>query len=225
MVRSDLMKTKISGLCQGISHMPFHELIPDAYYENEQSIHGHKLEVDGIEPTMVLEDVPRWRNKVFDYFTFLKGERFKSKIPEFVRLYIKEGDENLPMASLLVNMLSWLIFSEELLEFVKPLIEKDVQIFDAPVYFKSGEKVAGYKIINPIRVIDCIDWENSRVGRDEDGTVSCMGKICIKESLVGEHHLFRLKGWTYSVIVSDQLAKSIAKKGFKGIAFVRCGVS
>lgn len=188
--------------------MPFHKLIPDPYYENEQTIRDYEGILEG-----------------FDYYSFLDGKRFKGKIPDSVKLYISEGDEELPRASLLAGSLSWLIFSEELLEFVKPLIEKDVQIFDAPVYFKNGQKVEGYKIINPIRVIDCVDWEKSRVGRKEDGTISCMGKIYIKEDQVGEHHLFRLKGWTYSVIVSDQLAKSIAAKGFKGIAFIRCGVS
>jgi hypothetical protein len=205
--------------------MPFHELIPDLYYGNEQTIRDYKLEIDGIEPTMAWKEIPGWRHKVFDYSTFLKGKRFKGKIPEFVRLYINEGDEGLPRASLLAGSLSWLIFSDELLDFVKPLIEKDVQVFDAPVYFKNGQKVEGYKIINPIRVIDCIDWEKSRVGRKEDGTVSCIGKTCIKENRVGDHNIFRLKGWTWSVIVSDRLAKSIAKAGFRGIAFVRCGVS
>ena len=67
--------------------MPYHIMMPDAHYENEQTIRDYKLEVDGIEPTMVLEEIPRWRDKVFDYFSFLKGKRFKGKIPEFVRSF------------------------------------------------------------------------------------------------------------------------------------------
>ena len=205
--------------------MPYHIICCDAYYKNEQAIGEHKLMINGIEPTAAWKEIPGYRKKVFDYFTFLKGKRFKGRIPDFVKLYLNEGDEKLPQASLLGGSLSWLIFSQQLLDFTRPLIKKDVQVFDAPVYLKSGEKVEGYKIINSIHVVDCIDWDKSEVGRRKDGTISCMGKIYIKEDNVGNRHLFRLKGWTYSDIVSDQLAKSIARNGFKGIAFIRCGVS
>ncbi len=186
--------------------MKFWEIICDAYYENEQTIEDYEL-------------------GDFDYYTFLDGKEYKGRIPEFVKLYIRKGDEKLPQASLVGGPLSWLIFSDRLLNFLWPLIKDDVQVFDAPVFLKDGTKVEGYKLINPICVLDCIDWERTEVSRYDDGSIAYCQKIFIKDHCVGKHHIFRLKGYLYTLIVSDKLAKSLAGKGFKGIAFIKCGVS
>ena len=185
--------------------MPYHEIIRGP--STEQVIDDY----NGIEDSL--------------YFAFLKGKRFRGKIPDSVRLYLHKGDEYLPKASLLGGPLSWLIFSEKLLDFWWPMIKDDIQVFDAPVYFRNGVKVEGYKIINPISVIDCLDIEKSEVRWDEDGTIYWCPKICINENKAGNHHIFKLKGYFQPVIVSDQLAKSLKGKGFKGIAFIKCGVS
>jgi len=184
--------------------MKFHKLIKDGYYENEQTI-------------------AEWEMGDFNLIVFWLGKRYDAQIPEYVRLYIREGSENLPQAPLLANPVSWLIFSQRLLDFWWPYIKDDVQVFDAPVYFKNGKKVGGYKLINPICILDVIDWENSKVLRKEDGSLAYISKIFIKEGLVRNHHIFRLKGYLYTVIISDILAKSLVGKNFKGIAFIRCG--
>lgn len=191
--------------------MPFHEIIPDGNYEDEQIVDDYEGILEG-----------------FDYFTFMKGKRFKGKIPDNVRLYIGEDTENRPQASLLGGaMHSWLIFSDRLLDFVWPLIKEDVQVLEAPVYRRSdGDRISGYKIVNPLRVIDCIDWEKTYADRNEDGSIKyVLGKKYIREKAVGDHHIFRMKYWLGPVIVSDTFAKSLIGKGFKGIAFIRCGVS
>ena len=191
--------------------MSFHEIIIDAYYENEQIVDDYEGILEG-----------------FDYYTFMKGKRFTGKIPDSVRLYIGEDTENRPQASYLGGaMKSWLIFSERFLDFVWDFIKDDVQVLEAPVYRRSdGVKVSGYKIVNPLRVFDCIDWKKTVVTKNKDGSRKYVtGKIYIREKAIGNHHIFRLKDWLYSVIVSDAFAKSLIGKGFKGIAFIRCGVS
>lgn len=185
--------------------MPYHKIIRGP--STEQVIDDY----DGIEYSL--------------YFAFLKGKKFRGIIPESVRLYLHKGDEYLPKASLLGGPLSWLIFSDDLLGFWWPMIKNDVQVFDAPVYFRNGVKFEGYKIINPIRVIDCLDIERSGVEWEEDGSIHWCKKIYIREDKVGEHHIFKLKDYFPPVIVSDQLAKSLKGQGFKGIAFIKCGVS
>ena len=76
----------------------------------------------------------------FDYYTFLEGKKFKGKIPTSVRLYIREEAEKRPQASLLGGPLSWLIFSQQLLDFTWPLIKKDVQVFECAGIFKEWGK-------------------------------------------------------------------------------------
>jgi len=186
--------------------MRFYEIIYDSGYLNEQTIEDYEM-TDS------------------DYYAFLEGKRFKGRLPRRIKLYIRKGEENLPRASLLGGPLSWLIFSDRLLDFWWPLIKDDIQVFDAPVYTKSGEKVEGYKLVNPIRVMECIDWKRTEVSRYENGRIAYCQKIFIKTSCVGEHHIFRLKGYLYTVIVSGNLAESLAGTDFKGIAFIRCGVS
>jgi hypothetical protein len=186
--------------------MSFYKIAYDANYLNEQTVCDYEL-------------------GDFDYFAFSKGKRYKGKIPKYVKLYIREGVENLPQASLLASPLSqWKIFSQSLLDYWWPLMKDDVQVLDAPVYLKSGKKVKGYKLINPLRVIDCLDIEKSQVSW-RDGTISFVGKTYIKKDKVGDHHIFRLKGYKHPVIVSEKLAKSLKGTNFKGIAFIRCGVS
>jgi len=192
-------------------NVPFHQIIEDAYYDNEQVIDCYEGILEG-----------------FDYETFAKGRRFKGKIPDSVRLYVNKENENLPQASLLGGaMKSWLIFSDRFLDFVWTLIKDDVQVLKAPVYRRSdGSKINGYKIVNPLRVIDCIDWEQTHADRNADGSIKyVLGTKYIREKAVGNHHIFRMKYWLGPVIVSDTFAKSLIGKGFKGIAFIRCGVS
>lgn len=208
-----------------IVKMPYHEIIYDSGYTNEQTIEDYRTETEDVDITLPWKEIPNYKEKIFDITLFWQGKKFRGKIPEFVKLYIREGDENLPKASLLANPISWLIFSQRLLDFWWLLIKDDVQVFDAPVYLKSGQKVEGYKIINPIRVIDCLDIEKSHVDWNEDGTISFANNIYIKEDKVGNHHIFRLKGYKYCVIVSDKLAKSLKGNNFKGIAFIRLGTS
>ena len=187
--------------------MTFHRIIYDGDYEDEQTVGDYDM-------------------GDFDLITFWNGIKYEGYIPENVRLYIREGDEELPQASLLANPISWWIFSERLLEHVWHLIKKDVQVFDVPIYIKSdGKKVHGYKLINPICVLDGLDWERSEIIRDDDEEIMYINKIYVKKDKVDDHHLFRLNGYLYAVIVSDKLAQSLVGHGFKGIAFIRCGTS
>jgi len=187
--------------------MTFYELINDAY---------PKVNIQTIED-YVMDD--------FDYYAFLEGRPFEGQIPKQLKLYIRKGEEKLPQASLLGGSLSWLIFSESLVDYWWPMIKDDVQVFDAPVYYKNGKRVKGYKIINPVRVIDCIDWDKTKERRREDGTILGIGKIYIIAKKIGEHHIFMPDKCKYTVIVSEKLAKSLAGKNFNGIAFLRCNVS
>ena len=204
--------------------MPYSEIMYDNGYIRGQVIGDYVMGL--IDPTIDMRGKPELLDKVFNETVFWKGRPFKGKIPDFVKLFILPEDEDEDQLDLLANPVSWLIFSERLLEYAYPLIKKDVQVFDAPVYRQSdGAKVKGYKLINPIRNIDCLDAERSNVTRHKNGRIKFCARPFIKENCVGNHHIFRLKGYFPPIIVSDEFAKGIRKEGFTGFAFLRCGVS
>ncbi len=204
--------------------MPYHELMYDNGYEGGQVIGDYVMGL--VDPTIDISKKPELLEKVFSPTTFWKGEPFKGKIPDFVKLFIKKEDENEEQLDLLPNPVSWLIFSERLTEYALPFIKEDVQIFDPPIYRESdGAKVGGYKLINPIRVIDCLDKEKSNIKKAEDGHIKLCLDMHIKEDCVGNHHIFRVKDYLPSIILSDVFAKGIRKEGFEGFAFLRLGVS
>jgi hypothetical protein len=161
----------------------------------------------------------------FDLTEFWQGQGFEGAIPAGVRLYVDEM-EGLLRSDILANPVSWLILSNQLWSLVSSLTKHDVQVFEAPVFRKSdGSHVSGYKLINPIRLIECLDMEKSTILRRDDGTIASVIKPCIKARAVKDHHMFRIKENRNRMIVSDELAKGLAGKDIRGVAFVRCLVS
>jgi hypothetical protein len=162
----------------------------------------------------------------FDVRVFWAGKRFRHRIPSDVRLVVKREDEGLELPDLFCNSASWYIFSRRLLDLWWIEIQNDVQLFDAPIYRESdGGLVGGYKLVNPIRIVDCMDFEKSEISWDKDGSISSCWTICIKADKAAGHHMFRLKGYLPTLIVSDELAQRLKGKGFKGMAFWRCKTS
>jgi hypothetical protein len=218
------MEVKRSGSLQKGNQMPYHKIMYDNDYEGGQVIGDYVMGL--IDPTIDISDKPELLDKVFNPTVFWMGKPFSGKIPDFVKLIIKSEDENEEQLDLLPNPVSWLIFSERLTEFAYPLLKDDVQIFDPPIYRESdGAKVGGYKLINPVHSVDCLDLEKTKVTRAEDGHIKFCSSIHIKEERVGYHHLFRIKDYFPPIMISDKLAKAIRKEGFTGFAFLRCGVS
>lgn len=204
--------------------MSYHKIMYDNDYEGGQVIGDYVMGL--IPPTVAWKGVKEYEDKVFDLTVFWEGRPFEGRIPDFVKLIIKKNDEQKEQLDLLPNPVSWLIFSERLTESILPFIQEDVQIFDPPIFRESdGSRVKGYKLINPIRTIDCLDVKKSKIDRAPDGHIKFCTNIHIRESCVGEHHIFRIKDYFPPILISDKLAKYIRSNGFKGFAFLRCGVT
>jgi hypothetical protein len=181
-------------------------------------------EMGNIDPTLPWK-LKKYKGKTFDLTVFWKGKKFRGQIPDYVKLYIRKGDENLPAPDLLPNPVSWCIFSRRMLDICWPLIKDDVQVFDAPIYLCDGTKIEGYKLVNPIRMLDCLDKELSEGIMEKDGNVSYCGKLYIKEYNVGKHNIFRLSDWFPPVIISEELFQMLNGKGLIGVAGILCGTS
>ena len=173
-----------------------------------------------------IQTIAEWEMGNFNLMLLWGGQPFNGSIPNDVKLFIREGDEHLVRPDLLPNPVSWLIFSEKLLAEVHQLIKNDIQIFEPPIYLKNGQKVKGYKLINPIYRLDCLDWENSKsVEQNVDGTKVCFGQKSVFESCIGNHHIFMIEGCSTAQIVSDTFLQACQHKGLIGLAGLKCKTS
>ncbi len=174
-----------------------------------------------------IQGVKKWERGDFDILSFWEGVRFEGIIPDTVRLYIPLEDEPCPKPDILPNPTSWLIISDHLLEIWKPFMKDDVQIFDAPIYYESDQRRCdGYHIINPLRIVDAIDWDNSIISRyEDDKSVAYFPKMILKKASIGKANIFRLKDYLSPIIISPAMVKDLKKKKCKGLAFLKIQTS
>ena len=85
-----------------------------------------------------------------------------------------------------------------------------------------------FRILNATRLIQCIDDNASgevRYWRPEDGRPEKTGqyravyRMRIDPSKVGETRVFRTRGWTVALIVSEEIKKALEHMGATGVKF------
>ncbi|HKS38603.1 MAG TPA: DUF1629 domain-containing protein [Verrucomicrobiae bacterium] len=161
----------------------------------------------------------------FDHTVFWQSKAFPEALPESVRNYVNSGKAK--PVDYLANPLSWPICSDRLMELIWPLVSNDVQVFEAPLFEMGFEsRVFGYKLLNILSSVPCLDLEKSVVGRsDEDGTLMGVYEMVITSAKVPTTvHLFRPVEWKHAIIVSEELVTAISGKGLKGLALERCKI-
>ena len=127
------------------------------------------------------------------------------------------------LADNISNLSRSLVVSRKLKEFVEARKPRDVEslrisIFDHKKKLASDE----YFIINPFRVVDCIDKEKSRYrwnNIDPEKMSSCTKMVLKPEALDPELLLFRPRHLEYYVLVHPELAKALEDEGFTGLRF------
>jgi len=86
----------------------------------------------------------------------------------------------------------------------------------------------GYKVLNALRVIDCIDEERSEFTKwterdhraDKAGQYRSVPNMHLDTSRIPEDaHFFRLKGWLVALIVSEQVKAAMEQVGCFGAKF------
>jgi hypothetical protein len=161
----------------------------------------------------------------FDPTALWDGEPVTSGIPSAVRLFVAPGVRPDSMA----NALSWPICSERFAEILSLRATNDVQVFGAPLFESpTGKAVAGYKIVNVVRKVQCLDFANSEVSYDAQNPGKIIGvhRIAVIASRVPpDVHIFRMKEWPYEVIFSGELANDCVGKRLLGVAFQECATS
>lgn len=129
-----------------------------------------------------------------------------------------------PKSDIIANPLSLLIFSDRIINIIKPLIKNDVKLVDINIVNdKNGEFVKGYKLIHPLKSISCLNKDKSNISLDEEGNLSLLGNCTLDKNKIDDKiNIFRLKEDDSTIIFSDNLAKSLIGKEIYGLAFLRC---
>jgi hypothetical protein len=159
----------------------------------------------------------------FDHTVFWQGRRMNEPLPASVKLWLSKGTP----CDYPINQLSWEICSDKLTELLLRMAKKDVQVFEAPTYLRATRKrVKGFKILNYIRLLDCLDHKRSDIvwREKEDGSKSIdrIREWVLKSRSVPPNvHLFRCLEYHHGCFISDELAQSLVGKGLRGLAFER----
>ncbi|HEX5748053.1 MAG TPA: DUF1629 domain-containing protein [Archangium sp.] len=120
---------------------------------------------------------------------------------------------------------SILVVSERFVRLLERLHVHEVQAIPARV----DAHPEPYFILNPLRVIRCIDdarCEEVRYFKPEDGQPEKVGQyrvvagMRIDPTKVGDAHLFRPWGWTVALIVSEDLKQALEREGITGTRFL-----
>lgn len=157
----------------------------------------------------------------FDLTIFWKGIEVVGPIPTSVKLFVDIEKDNAP--DLVGNPISWYICSERLLDYWLPLIEQDIQLCEAPLYVKkTNKKILGFKILNPLTIIEAMDMRKSRFISNKN-KLKTVSKFVFEIKKIPENiHIFRPSEFPKAIIVSDELVKKIVGIGIRGLALIRC---
>jgi hypothetical protein len=118
-----------------------------------------------------------------------------------------------------------LVVSSRFVQLFERLNVRDVQFIPARVEGHSEP----YFILNPLRVIRCIDdarSEEVRYWKPEDGQPEKVGEyrvvagMRIDPTKVGDARIFRPWGWRVALVISEDLKLAMEQEGITGTRFV-----
>ena len=166
-----------------------------------------------------------------NYLEMYHGVPFKGWKEDFYFGY--DPKDGVLFTDNLSNAEGWLTVSKKFKDLTEKLIQNEVQYFPIKIInTKDQTENHDYTVLNIIDLVDGLDLENSiyRVIRytDNDGkecTHNSIQKFALKKEIVEGHHLFRLKGQTISVFVSEALKDVIVKNNMIGFDFLEVKVS
>lgn len=116
-----------------------------------------------------------------------------------------------------------LVVSRKLKEFLESKGPRDVEYLRVSI-FNHKKKLASdeYFMVNPFRVVDCIDKDKSRIrwnNIDPEKISACSKLVLRTEALDDSLLMFRPKHLEYYVMVHPALAKELEGGGFTGLRF------
>jgi hypothetical protein len=115
----------------------------------------------------------------------------------------------------------WPVFSEKLKGFLEREVAGSIQFFPISLCRPDGSGViSDYCVGDLLKSVDCVDRSRTvsasdwvPVGRNE--SFQLRAPIILDPNLIGEERLFRVKGYSRPIVITDALKKALQVVGFR----------
>jgi len=152
----------------------------------------------------------------FDITQLWRGKPLEKPVPSTVRLYVNANKAD--KTDYVPNSFSWPICSQRFIDLLLPLAMEDIQILDAPLFdLKTKTRVAGFKIMNVVRLLECLDLERSVMNKRGTCAITPVFKAARIPDTV---YVFLAAESPYGVIFTEQAVQLLRGKGLRGVAFI-----
>jgi hypothetical protein len=119
------------------------------------------------------------------------------------------------------------VMSRRVAELVQKIAPSDVERIPVEITDVSGE----WQILNVLTCIDCIDHSASHIDyypaemmpwedQTKAGKPRGVRRLVINGDSVGNHHVFRPRDWTVTLVVSEQIRAALTDASIEGIRFI-----
>lgn len=152
-------------------------------------------------------------DKLMNY-SFGYGESNADKWDSTLEVYVKEG--NIADSDVYRFSSAFFVINKKAKEIFDLLTKEDIEYLDLIC------KDANLVIVNPIRVIDCINMDTSKykVYKGDKNSIQFFDKIYFKDGVIGDANLFIARHLENNVIIcSDLLKETIEKNNIRGFCF------
>lgn len=162
----------------------------------------------------------------YDIVQWWRGNPLQKGISsDRVKLYLKNGIAT----DYVPNPLSLQSCSDRLSEHFHIAAPTDIQLFDAPLLnATTHEAVSGYKLLNVVQRVSCLDYSKSVVSYRDDrpGQISGIPRLVVDSLRVPPSvRIFRLEESFPVLLISQEVFDIIYASGVKGMAFLECEIS
>ena len=155
-----------------------------------------------------------------------KPINFGKRLENFPKISLSFKSKQLPDS--IPNVNNYIVFNQNIISLLRDAHVDSIQYFDVDVEDKVGEVVSeNYKCLNILKVIDGIDFENSKLKwtdlsegeTEEDRFILGVLDLRLNYSKIDNEPLFRLKGLENLLIFREDLAQSIVNNKYTGLEF------
>lgn len=157
-------------------------------------------------------------DKLWNYI-FGYGESMTDKWDPTLELYVEEGnieEGNIADSDVYRFSSAFFVINKKAKRIFDLLAKEDIE------YLNLICKDANLVIVNPIRVIDCINMDTSKykVYKGDKDSIQFFDKIYFKNGVIGDANLFIARHLENNVIIcSDLLKETIEKNNIRGFCF------
>lgn len=154
----------------------------------------------------------------FDITRFWQGEPVDPRELEKVRLWAQRDG---PLEDYFSSPVSWHIISDRFATLLGEAVTNDAyELVSAPVYdAATKEPLPGYRILNVLEKVECLDIERSGAQLGESGDWFTFNPYLLKSKIPESARLFRVREYLMLTVFRGDLVAKYLERGFTGAWF------